>query len=43
MWVTYQDEQALLEAISQDAAMLCAGVELIIAFEVEIRNISFSP
>jgi hypothetical protein len=27
MWVTYQDEQALLEAISQDAAMLCAGVE----------------
>jgi hypothetical protein len=25
MWVTYQDEVMLLEAIGQDAAMLCGG------------------
>jgi hypothetical protein len=36
MWVTYQDEISLLEAISKDAAMLCSGN--LISFPPHKRN-----
>jgi hypothetical protein len=39
-WVTYQDETMLLDAISQDAAMLCAGLQYFVLL-IHLSNVMF--